>query len=151
MTNKYDKTIAYINEQGKLIIGSFFVFYKDGKLIDADYDDDSCYESDQDELIDKGPRAENISPSLVITDINNNDVLEKFFETINDLNLISVYLVTNSGINSSTLKYLKYYVCKSKTIKHLSVLIGFNTHGDMFYDLILNLEKIEDINRLIDC
>ena len=95
MTNKYDKTIAYINEQGKLIIGSFFVFYKDGKLIDADYDDDSCYESDQDELIDKGPRAENISPSLVITDINNNDVLEKFFETINDLNLISVYLVTN--------------------------------------------------------
>ena len=94
MTDENDKIVAYINEQGKLIIGSFFVFYKDGKLTDADYDD----ESDQDELIDKGPRAENISPSLVIIDIkstDDNDVLEKIFQTINDLNLISVYLVTN--------------------------------------------------------
>ena len=94
MTDENDKIIAYINEQGKLIIGSFLLFYKDGKLTEGNYYDDS----DQDELIDKGPRAENLSPSLVITDINStndNEVLETFFETINDLNLISVYFVTN--------------------------------------------------------
>ena len=94
MTDENDKIIAYINEQGKLMIGSFLLFYKDGKLTEGNHDDDS----DQDELIDKGPRAENLSPSLVITDINStndNEVLETFFETINDLNLISVYFVTN--------------------------------------------------------
>ena len=65
MTDENDKIIAYINEQGKLMIGSFLLFYKDGKLTEGNHDDDS----DQDELIDKGPRAENLAPSLVITDI----------------------------------------------------------------------------------